>query len=89
MLLILSLLLGLGLSVHPAAAQSTNPTGAVGLGVPSPPAAPARTFGSPSGAAVVGGNGSSQVLMMPGGGNAVARSNGNGTTGAFVGVVGR
>ena len=59
---------------------STNPTGAVGPPTPAPrPSVPALITreGAATGA---GGTASSQTVILPGGGIAVARPNGNGTT---------
>jgi hypothetical protein len=78
------LLAGAGLlaSVGAASAQSTNPTGAVGAGPTSgqtlPTGSPFVTQRSP--AVNLGGNAQAQTLVMPGGGTAVARPNGNGTS---------
>jgi hypothetical protein len=88
MLKMMLLLVGAGLlaGFGVASAQSTNPTGAVGLGPTSGQTAPT---GAPAGAPFItqrgpavnlGGNGPAQTLVMPGGGTGVARPNGNGTS---------
>jgi hypothetical protein len=78
------LLVGAGLlaGIGAASAQSTNPTGAVGLGPTSAQTAPTGApFITQRGPAVnLGGNGPAQTLVMPGGGTGVARPNGNGTS---------
>jgi len=83
------LMLGAGLAGgFPAFAQSTNPTGAIGLSTnptgavgPAMPAPPAASLITRQGLGVgAGGTASSQTLVLPGGGIAVARPNGNGTT---------
>lgn len=84
MLKLMLLLVGAGLlgGQGAALAQSTNPTGAVGLGPTSAQTAPTGVpFVTQPGPAVnLGGNGPAQTLVMPGGGTAVARPNGNGTS---------
>ena len=71
-------------------AQSTNPTGAIGLSTnPTGAVGPPTSAPRPSAPALItregvatgtGGSASSQTVTLPGGGIAVARPNGNGTT---------
>ena len=83
----LTVIAGVPATGLPALAQSTNPTGAIGLSTnptgavrgPVPPA-PSPLITREGVATGVGGTASSQTVVLPGGGIATTRPNGNGTT---------